>query len=155
MGKILQLKRFILVFSTELIISKNQLDNWNHFSHRGPRGVVLPGRMPSGRWELLVRPGHNCQQNHWWKGQGPGSGWESGPTLESKCKVNIRLWTNRAAVIDYESFLIHGFMESTTYHPCLNITLIPKVLKLLFSSTWAYDPCHNITVNFLLLWEAV
>ena len=33
----------------------------------------------------------------------------------------------RAAVIDYESFLIHGFMESTTYHPSLNITLIPKV----------------------------
>ena len=35
--------------------------------------------------------------------------------------------TCRVSVIDYESFLIHGFMESTTYHPCLNITLIPKV----------------------------
>ena len=39
----------------------------------------------------------------------------------------------RAAVIDYESFLIHGFMESTTYHPSLNITLIPKVIFLQIS----------------------
>ena len=32
-----------------------------------------------------------------------------------------------SALVESERFLIHGFMESTTYHPSLNITLIPKV----------------------------
>ena len=34
-------------------------------------------------------------------------------------------------MVDFENFLIHAFMESTTYHPGINITLIPKVIEKL------------------------
>ena len=34
-------------------------------------------------------------------------------------------------MVDFENFLIHAFMESTTYHPGINITLVPKVIAKL------------------------
>ena len=74
--------------------------------------------------------------------------------------------TCRVSVIDYESFLIHGFMESTTYHPCLNITLIPKVwfvfrtapsIKIMISKkqmmSTTYHLCRSITFISKVNWK--
>ena len=81
----------------------------------------------------------------------------------------IIIITCRVSVIDYESFLIHGFMESTTYHPCLNITLIPKVwfvfgtapaIKIMINfviekqmKSTTYDPCVSITFISKVNWK--
>ena len=46
-------------------------------------------------------------------------------------KTKIQCGMSRAFVVDFENFLIHAFMESTTYHPGINITLVPKVLAKL------------------------
>ena len=54
-----------------------------------------------------------------------------GNVLRESMKTQTHCRVSRAFVIDFESFLIHAFMESTTYHPGINITLVPKVLAKL------------------------
>ena len=49
------------------------------------------------------------------------------PSESHGTSLPTRTPSGMSALVESERFLIHGFMESTTYHPSLNITLIPKV----------------------------